>query len=288
LNLTGAFNFVSQVYENEKWLGTFEMDYEGGKAAVNNLFEGDHPLRIIWISGEYSLEKMRKVKENIRRQVGIGNHSIHSSDTHDESIRLSKILLNKNSLTFLNNGYPTKYKEFYRNLMIYKNQICSITNKEEYAIDGSAVLGIYGLRNPRDIDYISLTKNDVLDSDLFDRHTDEYSTYYPIEISEILINPRYYFYYMNIKFVDVKVIKEYKKNRNEDKDSIDIELIDSMFNKNTKYDYYVSKLKYFNYQLKFKIRFILIKKVAGSFLVPLLKKVRIYEPIRKFLIRVFW
>ena len=42
--------------------------------------------------------------DDIRNIFNEGNHSVHINDTKEETIRLAKCLLNKNSVHFLNNS----------------------------------------------------------------------------------------------------------------------------------------------------------------------------------------
>ena len=59
-----------------------------------------------------SLEQSIKAKEEIRAKFNLGKHSVHINDTHEQTIRLAKCVLNKNSLKFLCDSVPQDYQKF--------------------------------------------------------------------------------------------------------------------------------------------------------------------------------
>ena len=50
---------------------------------------------------DYKVSKLRLLKNKIREFYKIGNHSIHITDSTEETLNASKIVFNKNSLNLI-------------------------------------------------------------------------------------------------------------------------------------------------------------------------------------------
>ena len=74
---------------------------------------------------EDSIEKVNNTKDNLRQLFGIGKSSIHITDNNFETEILSKLVLSKNGLHFLNNSNPFKFEKFHSNLYKIKEYLIS-------------------------------------------------------------------------------------------------------------------------------------------------------------------
>ena len=108
LNYNGAHNLLTQIYFKEKWLGTVQSNYKGCHAKVVECFKTKNAIRA-YVFKSKSIDDVLKIKEAIRDHFKIGKHSVHITDTHEEAIRISKLLFNSNSLHFLQFAKPNNF-----------------------------------------------------------------------------------------------------------------------------------------------------------------------------------
>ena len=88
-----------ELYKGEEWAGNWGNDFAGFRKKVQACFPDKGPLSVYWVDLP-DLEQARVLKEKIRDIYKIGNHSVHINDTHEETLRLSRALLNVNSVNF--------------------------------------------------------------------------------------------------------------------------------------------------------------------------------------------
>jgi hypothetical protein len=84
LNHNGAHNLLSQIYYGEKWLGCIENNFSGANAKLIECFKTFDEFSIIAFESN-NLDEVLKIKEDIRDLFGVGKHSIHITDTKEES-----------------------------------------------------------------------------------------------------------------------------------------------------------------------------------------------------------
>lgn len=155
------------------------------------------------------LSRLNDFKLSLRGLLG-SNHfdrQIHGTDYFFDTIALAEIFLNKNSLHFINNapidsdsrvvsllGGPIQYDE--------ANGLAV-----PWCIDGSSIMEIYGIRDARDIDYISISDKHVLSSikKAGDNHKSEFLKY-PISEYDLVSDPRLHFRYKGHKFMSLSTL----------------------------------------------------------------------------------
>ncbi len=98
---TGADMFVQQLYPDESWAqngawGKTKLCYPIGTEK--------YPTRIIFVSTKKTMAEILKMKKTVRKLYGIGKHSIHISDTFKQAMQVAQIVLNYNSLKFINSS----------------------------------------------------------------------------------------------------------------------------------------------------------------------------------------
>ena len=272
LNHNGAHNFLAQVYKEQKWVGSFENGYGGAYVKLAESFKNFSPVHAIFFH-ENNLTKVNQIKSNLREQFGIDKGSIHITDSNNETLELSKYILNDNSLHFLNYAKPYLFKDIFKRLKNFKKKIDeNKVNINDLVVDGGTVLSIYGIRKSKDLDYISTKYN--FKSSNFDNHNAE-ARYHNEKIEELIYNPKFYFYFNDFKFISLNQIKNMKILRNELKDQIDVKLIEK---KSKKIDFYFLKLIESVYL--FKSKFI-------SKMIPLTKKLGVYN-FEKFIYKLMF
>ena len=269
----GKHNFVTELYKNEKWLGSFDNDFVGAKNKMYECFKSKKPLKIIVFKKEKKLN-VDSLKSSIRDEIGIGKHSIHISDDNN-FLNILEIIFNENSLSLLNSIKYSKLKKQFNLTNIFrdilsKNQI----NLDDVLITGSFPLSLFQIRKNNDLDIITL-KNNSLDNNtnLDISNHNKYLDLYKINKDELIYDETNYFYFNGFKVLNLKNIIKFKKNRAEKKDKIDLELI-TKFNKkrNLWINSKLFRIKFFYYYEFFRYRIILF-----------LIKIKIYNLVKKIL-----
>jgi len=165
--------------------------------------------------------------------TGLSNLAAHSSDNQQETLSISRLLLNKNSLHHLNFANLTKYKKSFKRLLAFKKLIIdSKIDLNSILIDSSSVLAAYGLREANDLDFISLEGNELIENQNdFDLHNDQYNlTNFNYTLSQLIREPQNHFYFFDVKFMSLQTLKEFKSIRGEKKDIDDVKLINAIYN----------------------------------------------------------
>ena len=134
---------------------------------------------------------------------------------------MSEILLNDNTIQFLNQSNPLQFN----------TTIPLLEEAKKYDVNrtiftGSIVLALYGIREANDLDYVTLDDDPESHNDLLE--------YYGSNVLEMLNNPVKTFTYFGFRFLTLEEIIQFKKNRNESKDRDDIKLIQLFLSDNKK------------------------------------------------------
>ncbi len=227
LNKHGFTNYVSQMYFGEPWLKTPQDPIAGAKLKAD-LCWGDSPVRIILIE-EGNLDLLTALKQEIRGLYNIDKSSVHINDVYEETLRLSRIVYNPNSVSFLNHGIPDLDSKLNDELEKYRKTLESYgLNSDLFCVTGSAVMTMFGLRECADLDYLHYDPNHVIQgSSYINSHETELSKY-PMHKDDILFNPDNHFYWNNIKFASLDSVKKLKAHRGEEKDLVDVKLMEGV------------------------------------------------------------
>lgn len=231
VTLNGLINLKKLSYgscweKNCTWIGTPDNGYAGAVNHAKQSF-GNNPLRAYVFVCD-NLEKVTAAKKEIRALFDIGNYSVHVNDTRQEAIALAQTYFNENSLHMINNR-PYLYEDKHFDEMI--EELHKVTKDNDINLDyicgsGSTPLDIYGIRNSKDLDFLYCGQKPFdIKTETLANHDSELA-YYPYSKQEIIINPKYHFYYRGIKFITLDVLYKMKQKRHEiPKDVNDCELI---------------------------------------------------------------
>ena len=225
----GPLNLMRELYVGEVWAGGPHDNYHGFRIKEGLCYTEEHPTWV-FLAEFPNFEITRSVKNDIRKKHGLGNHSVHINDTHEQTLRLARLLFNENSIHHLNSTKPVNFSKFESHVKRFKKYLeDNNLDIDEYAISGSSPLSIYGLREGEDLDYIHFNNQKIEDPENFIHSHNEYGKdLYQPNYDEIIFNPTNHFYSMGIKFVSLPVIRNMKLKRNEPKDLADIKLIDTL------------------------------------------------------------
>ncbi len=184
----------------------------------------EYPMSIFVMRFD-DLENAKEAKRNIRKLCGIGHFSIHIPDTHTETMDIARLLLNNNSIHYINYSKPLKTPKLDRWMKIYsklvkKNHI----SRDDICIDGSAIMGVYGIRDIGDFDYMCVVPYDNRGFGHLDLHN-EARVQLNFDVADLIYNPKNYFYVNNLKIGSLDSIKAFKKRRKRPKDIRDVKKI---------------------------------------------------------------
>lgn len=232
LSLNGAHNLISQVYYGEPWLGTTTNNFSGANGKLVECFKTSNPVRIIGFQA-VSLDAVREIKQRVRKLFDAGKSSIHITDTKEEAIRIARLMFNDNCIHFLNYAQPNKYRSSHIKINEFKTFLeRNKISKTAVVLDGGIVLSLYGLREASDVDYLACdTALMHISAEEFDCH-DEELRYHNEEKGEMIYNPKFYFYFNDIKFISFNQIYRMKRCRAGQKDTIDYQLMESIIDNN--------------------------------------------------------
>ena len=227
LNKEGFTNYVSQMYFGESWLST-PSDPIAGARLKGDLCWGQSPVRVLLIE-EDSLDTLNSLKEEIRSLYSIDKSSVHINDMYEETLRLARVVYNPNSVDFLNVGIPNLSPKLSAELENYRKTIEGHRlNPDLFCVTGSAVMTMFGLRECADLDYLHYDPSHVIQgSSYINSHEKELSKY-PMHKDDILFNPNNHFYWNNVKFASLDSVKKLKAHRGEEKDLVDVKLMEDV------------------------------------------------------------
>ena len=217
---------MRQLYKGENWVGTERDDFSGAKRKAKWCFQNKNKVKVLLLNS--SLDKLTQAKLDFREIYGLGKHSIHSTDNHEEVIRIAQQVFNDNSIHFINNSKEKNFSTYSTLIKEYQEWLKKFNYDEEiFCLDGSVTMAAYGIRDSRDLDYIHLGEKqiDCLNKELGNHNYQ--LKYHPINKAELILNPNNYFYYDGVKYITLDIVKKMKTKRNELKDRHDIQLIEA-------------------------------------------------------------
>ena len=280
LNLNGAHNLLSQIYYGEKWVGSKEDNFRGSQGKLVECFRSFDPVRVVAFQAN-NLDEVLVVKDKIRAIFNIGKNSIHITDTKNEAIRVARVVLNDNSIHFLNHAKLSKYISTFTKIDKFKKFIKeNKLNKSEVLIDSSLILSCYGLREAKDTDFFCSDESKIkVRFDNINIH-DEVLKYYQETKQELIYNPKNYFYFNELKFVSFYGLYKMKKNRAEIKDKNDCKMMEAFMEKD-EVKMIINKFNQNFYYGMIKVRHNLILFLDYIGLKKIIKKSILYQFIKK-------
>lgn len=250
LNLTerGKANFIRSLYQGEEWVASHSGYTPAVLHTVTERFQADNPVVLMFFE-EPDLSIVRALKEEIRATFDLGNLPVHINDYHEEALHLAQLTLNKNSMHWLNFACPEKTPHF-RQLFDRAKTDASFANPDAIALDSSAVLAAYGIRDVADLDILKLDEGG---GSALDDHDDQL-VYHSHSKLNLILNPAYFFWFEGVKFLSLQIVRSMKLERNDPKDRIDLELIERILETNNSL---LQRLRLFT--LKFDLTLVRIK-----------------------------
>ena len=128
------------------------------------------------------------------------------------------MLTNKNTIHFLSNSDFNKTYKFYSFFDVYRNILFNNNiNKNYFCIDNASILAVYGIRDTKDLDFLTLYDDNINmnNSDISCENKNHRLEYEKLgySIKDIITEKNNYFYHFGIKFMSLEILKKFKYNR---------------------------------------------------------------------------
>ncbi|MTC60662.1 hypothetical protein GKR50_11625 [Providencia rustigianii] len=268
LNNNGVNNLCASAYESENWIGSSLNNWGGTWNKSEKTFLANYKTHIV-IYKSISSEHDILLKTKFRAKYKNSKHCIHTTDSKNETIKISQVTFYPDSEKYLNNIELAKLKG------IYKFVTDNFINTTDIVVTGSYFLSVLGLRKSNDIDFF--IKNDHLASNkklLVESHND-YIKCYDFSLDDIFNFKTSTFNFLNIRFLPLEQICSFKKKRKERKDFDDIKLIELFLNES-----YGLKLKFLKSKKNLTYTTSKMKRAFRNSTIDLIKKVGLYNKIK--------
>lgn len=239
LTKEGSENLIRLIYANEPWVnltlnGKMRSTYKTESCFGAN--SGERNV-LIYVISSHCLEYVTHLKAMIRDLCMIGTHSVHCTDSHEETIRVAEAIFNRNTRIMLNIPLQNGFENFSSLLDVYKGYInFNKLDKNLFCVDGSAVMSACGMRDCNDLDFLYVGSDQLLS---LPENIECHNKYYiscgyekltGISIDDIVFNPNYHFYYNGVKMMRPELLRIIKRYRNESKDKDDTLMISRYLN----------------------------------------------------------
>lgn len=225
LTATGAFNLLVELYKHMDWVGSPLKSYPGIKQKMLECFSEKGEVSVIVFQSE-SIDNVRLIKQKVRDINGIGFSSIHITDDCEEAIRISRLIFSKNGLHFINNANPFRYSAAEEIDNFARVMEVNGFSFKDFALDGSVLLSLYGIRKHADIDYIAISGIELPKP--YEKRSAEQMCFHEFAAEDLLYDPRNFFYFRGVKLISFERAYQAKKKRNEAKDIADLRSMSAM------------------------------------------------------------
>jgi hypothetical protein len=225
LSATGMVHLVRLLYHGEPWLGTWRDHFAGAAGKATPCFGSGGPTTVFFVEG-VEAERWRAVKTALRGVIGLDTHAMHATDTADETTRVAEAVLNAGAVHFMNHATLECLPRVHAMLDDWRRAAQAAgAEARDFAVDGSAVMALYGLRDAADLDLLHRTTVPFPPTgpDIADHNPE--AAHHAWTPDRIVDDPRLHFVWNGIKFAGLQVIDALKRRRGEGKDIHDVALM---------------------------------------------------------------
>jgi len=264
------------------WLGSSSDKFSGIRRHAEESM-GSGRIRF-YVIKNISDENFLHLKNDLRKTFGVGNFSLHGTDSFQETQDVIHVVCHPESLRCAKknlNSASVRLADWLKEMTYDLSTATRVRTK--FCIGGSGPLGAFGARQISDLDLLSEIPLEEFRKNSFVSFHDVHSVPYESSVMEFLLDPEKHFYFLGFKFISVNELKKMKLNRKETKDIHDLrlldEIIDSKSFRNGFLSWSVNRLTilvYWRVRHRFNKTVIFIKfsLLRHRLLVKLLKKLR--------------
>ena len=206
----GRVNLMRELYKGEEWICDRSSYFYGARVKSGRCFAKGADIRVMLFDPNSGVDLV-EMKDRIRQLFGVGKDSIHINDTHEETVRLSELLFNNNTLIASNNFHATDRLGLERTVRALK-RVCRRKGIDpaSLCLAGPAVLAAYGVHDSSEVQLISHSEspagfdciNDLVDSTELKR-------------TELIYDPANFLYFEGMKILSLQNVEIINKKKRE-------------------------------------------------------------------------
>ena len=223
----GRVHLMRTLYEREPWLGDHADGFAGARHKAGACFARSGPARFFLLAFDEPADLMR-AKARVRELFGVGNHSIHITDTRDEAMRAARLAFSRNSVAFVNRRPVVMLRNFETLFAEYRRILAEGPNDEDFCVDGGGIMAASGIRDCGDFDYIHHrgelpegADGRICANNAHARH------HRGKTLDDVIFDHRNHFYWQGLKFASIGNLRAWKIARGLPRDHRDVALIDA-------------------------------------------------------------
>lgn len=221
-------------YEKDVFLWKSGMAHLNHHLALINSAEEKQPPRSgitrVYVFESETLEGAIAAKQKLNALWDDKTESVYLTQTHEQTLELAELLLNENSIRFLNRTQLNPSSRFHKQLIQYRqgleeNQIDS----EWVCLIDRAVLAAYGIRDCDRFDVLHKGFDQITQLAIASSQNSQLSAN-GLQKDDIIFNPEHYFYYAGLKFASLDTVIALKQARKTPQDLEDLQAISTFLN----------------------------------------------------------
>ncbi len=216
-------------YQKDVFLWKSGMAHLNHHLALFNGCEAKQPRRSgitrVYLFESETLEGAIAAKQKLNALWGSNNESVYLTQTHNQTLGLAELLLNENSIRFLNRTQLNPSSPFHEQLSQYRQELKEHQIDSEWVcLSDRAVLAAYGIRDCDQFDVLHKGFDQITQLAI----ASTYNSQLPangLQKDEIIFNPEHYFYYAGLKFASLETVIAIKQARKTPQDLEDLQAI---------------------------------------------------------------
>ena len=267
---------VRSAYHGEPWLEDNDGRNSGVPYKVAQC-SGRGATCIVAIDIFENSNQALAYKEEFRLLKGCGKSAVHQTDTLEEALQLLTSLSTFDGELLSNCPHARYSKETWILLAELESIFENLAlDKESILIDGSFVMQYLGIRLADDIDLVLVGDNPgakqlngliLLEKYKISLRTTDQLAYHSVSPERLVTCSKFYFRHSGLKGLNPSQLIRFKKNRAEQKDLIDVDLLMTRQNKKFGVSRLLARLKKIEFitRLRIKVKILNLLKALGLY-----------------------
>lgn len=211
---------VTHFYYDQRWCNTgSEINWGAVAFKRSEITSSDTQQYVDFYATSYSANDLAEIKKKIRTFYGIENSSVHSTDCPKDARVVGQFLMSTSSVNALWSTGRCRDGWVINNYLIKELTSSTYQWNPDRMLVGSALSDIAGLRQAKDLDFVS-RENEL--SCGHNASHNEYDYLYSRPVFDLIDEPSCYFTLFGTKVISTTEYKSFKQQRNEEKDLQDL------------------------------------------------------------------
>ncbi|MCT7976254.1 hypothetical protein [Laspinema olomoucense] len=184
----------------------------------------------VYVFESETLEEAIAAKQKLNALWDYKTESVYLTQTHEQTLELAELLLNENSIRFLNRTQLNPSSRFHEQLSKYRQELEENQIDSEWVcLSDRAVLAAYGIRDCDQLDVLHKGFDQITQLAIASSHNSQLPAN-GLQKDDIIFNPEHYFYYAGLKFASLDTVIALKQARKTPQDLEDLQAISTFLN----------------------------------------------------------